>query len=265
MSTALSDLELVCERCDTLAPPRAPRCPRCGLRFSEDETSAVEPSLGTRLARLDAFAHSDAELVLLRGAAEPGSAFPIPRVGATLGRTQGTIRIPGDETLAPLTASFAYRDDLLHVRDEGGPSGVFVRITAQEVLEPGGSFALGDHLLRHGGVVFPPGEAGPSHGAPFPGPGPFLRLETVHFGGSVGRVRLLPFPIRIGRRQGDVVLSGDRFVSARHCALYWDGEKVLLEDSGSTNGTFLRIPPGAARPLRRGDTLRVGQNILRVR
>jgi hypothetical protein len=265
VTTPLSDLELVCERCDTLAPPRAPRCPRCGLRFLEDETATIEPSLGTRLARLDAFAHSDAELLLLRGAAAPGTVFPIPRAGATLGRTRGTIRIPGDETLAPLSASFAYRDHLLYVRDEGGPSGVLVRITSQEVLEPGASFALGDHLLRHGGVVFPPTEAGPRQGAPLSGPGPYLRLETILFGGGIGRVWLLPFPIRIGRRLGDVVLSDDRFVSGRHCALYWDGEKVLLEDLGSTNGTFLRIPRGTPRPLRRGDTLRLGRNILRVR
>jgi len=131
------------------------------------------------------------------------------------------------------------------------------------VLEPGHCFALGDHLLRHGGLVHPPAQPDPRYGAPLPGQGPFLRLETVLLGGGTGRVWVLPFPVRIGRRQGEVHLP-DRFVSARHCALYRDGERVLLEDLGSSNGTYLRIPPDHPWPLRRGDILRLGRNIFRV-
>lgn len=256
MSTLLAELDLVCDRCDALSPPRTSACPRCHVPF---EDAAPSPFL----ARLDSYAGEEAELVILRGQSEQGRILRIPPEGATIGRTEGDVRLLGDETLAPLAARFAYQGGRLFVRDEAGGTGVFVSIGEQVVLEPGHSFALGDHLLRHGGLLLRrPGAD--IQGAPFPGKGPLLRLETLLLGGGVGRVHLLPFPIRIGRRQGEVLLR-DRFVSGRHCALYWDGERVVLEDLGSTNGTFLRLPPRQWHPLRRGDTLRLGRNILQLR
>lgn len=251
----------VCERCRAQLPSDARSCPRCGSLFASEPTPLVESSLGARLARMESFVGEEARLVLLRGSAVPGTTFPIPREGATLGRA-AAIRL-ADETLASDSVAFEYRDDLLFVRDRGSPSGVFVRILSQVVLEPGRCFAIGDHRLRHGGLLEPPSQPPPALGAPWPGPGPLLRLEAVLFGGEAGRIWLLPFPVRIGRQQGEIVLS-DRFVSARHCALHLDGEEVILEDLGSTNGTFVEIPADRPWPLRRGDTLRVGRNIFRV-
>jgi predicted component of type VI protein secretion system len=194
----------------------------------------------------------------------------LPKEGAGLGRSLGTLLLR-DETLSPLAATFSYRDGKLFVRDEGGPSGVLVRMQHQQSIEEGAVFSLGDRIFRFAGVMASPPRQGAAQsaeavrlGSPFPADGTLLRLETLLLGGGAGRVYLLPAPLRIGRVEGDVLLPDDPFVSGRHCALHLHEGEVILQDLGSSNGTFLRIPPGQEHPLRPGDTLRVGRNILRV-
>ncbi|MBI5544712.1 MAG: FHA domain-containing protein, partial [Deltaproteobacteria bacterium] len=41
---------------------------------------------------------------------------------------------PEDPFLSPLHATFHFRDGKLFLRDEGGPSGTFVRIHGPEIL-----------------------------------------------------------------------------------------------------------------------------------
>jgi pSer/pThr/pTyr-binding forkhead associated (FHA) protein len=76
-----------------------------------------------------------------------------------------------------------------------------------------------------------------------------LRLLT----GLVGRR-----PAILGRsRACDLVLVDDS-VSRRHAMVVWDGERIVLSDLGSTNGTFLngrRIMRAEVQP---GDRLRLG-------
>lgn len=75
--------------------------------------------------------------------------------------------------------------------------------------------------------------------------------------------------VRIGAEgDNDLQLSGDEFVSSYHAKVRFDGGLLLIEDSGSTNGTFLnriRLEPGQSRSLRIGDQIKVGESILEVR
>src|ERR1700710_927737 len=61
-------------------------------------------------------------------------------------------------------------------------------------------------------------------------------------------------------------LGGDSEISRVHARVYHDPSgQLMVEDLGSTNGTFVngaRI--GAATPLRAGDQLRVGQTTMTV-
>jgi pSer/pThr/pTyr-binding forkhead associated (FHA) protein len=67
----------------------------------------------------------------------------------------------------------------------------------------------------------------------------------------------------LGRTQGDVTFADDPQVSTRHARVRREGRRWLLEDLGSTNGTYLKIR-GRCR-LETGDVLLCGSQLLRVR
>ncbi len=87
------------------------------------------------------------------------------------------------------------------------------------------------------------------------------------------RVRLLPDGPHIEIDGGSLYLGRDcilavnipvllnRLVSNRHMRIWFDGSRWMLEDLGSTNGTWLRGQRvGAAMPLRLGDIIALGRN-----
>jgi hypothetical protein len=60
--------------------------------------------------------------------------------------------------------------------------------------------------------------------------------------------------------QADIVLQ-DSFASARHARLVPHGDVIVLEDLGSTNGTYLNGEPlRGPQPLHVGDTIRIGDS-----
>jgi pSer/pThr/pTyr-binding forkhead associated (FHA) protein len=56
-------------------------------------------------------------------------------------------------------------------------------------------------------------------------------------------------------------------VSRRHARIQFLNNQYLIEDLGSTNGTFVnrgpRLAPGAKQPLRNGDEIIVGKTFLK--
>ena len=78
-------------------------------------------------------------------------------------------------------------------------------------------------------------------------------------------------PVQCQRLGGPITGQGiksdfptDRFISGKHARLDLSGDtgKVMLTDTGSRNGTFMRI--GGAHELHHGDYLFVGQQLFRV-
>jgi pSer/pThr/pTyr-binding forkhead associated (FHA) protein len=67
----------------------------------------------------------------------------------------------------------------------------------------------------------------------------------------------------LGREVGDIVFTGDPFMSRRHAALNRNPAKdsFTLTDLGSSNGTFLRVRGKVE--LKAGDQLRIGQQLFR--
>jgi hypothetical protein len=60
--------------------------------------------------------------------------------------------------------------------------------------------------------------------------------------------------------EADIVLE-DSFSSSRHARLYPQGDAVVLEDLGSTNGTYLNGEPlEGPQPLHDGDLIRIGDS-----
>lgn len=75
-----------------------------------------------------------------------------------------------------------------------------------------------------------------------------------------------PVTFTIGRREGcDVCLSYDSQVSRDHALLTYDGDTFWLEDTGSTNGTFIEDQQVTGREeLEPGQLFRIGRTWMRV-
>ena len=65
-----------------------------------------------------------------------------------------------------------------------------------------------------------------------------------------------------GRGRGDVEIQlEDPFASSRHARISREGAVVVIEDLGSTNGTYLNDEPlSGPQPLHDGDRIRIGDS-----
>jgi hypothetical protein len=65
----------------------------------------------------------------------------------------------------------------------------------------------------------------------------------------------------VGRGDSVDIQLEDPFASTRHARISWEGSTIMLEDLGSTNGTYLNGEPlrGPA-PLHVGDRIRIGDS-----
>lgn len=265
--------------------PLVARCPRCGAAAGQGAFCAsCGQALGARgtqvMARpaapgrakaqvFGALAPGRAKLVLERGEGYEGATFGLDAEKVEAGRATGAVLFPSDPCLAPHHATFFYRDGALHVRDEGAPGGVYLRLRGLVPLRPGDHFAVGDRLLRYAGPLPPPPPSPPDGtrrlGAPRPA-GAAVVLEEWLEGGGAGRVFVRGGPsVTIGRAGCAVNLGDDPLLSQAHAELLVEaGGGVRLRDLGSWSGTYVRLPPHAERELRDGDTVRMGREVLRV-
>lgn len=100
------------------------------------------------------------------------------------------------------------------------------------------------------------------HRASVPATAPVVLVET---GGPLGlSVDVGATLLTVGRGPGLGLVLDDPAVSEVHCGLALDHGAVVVQDFGSTNGTYVdgrRVAYGAARD---GSTLEVGETVLRV-
>src|ERR1700712_3135912 len=93
-----------------------------------------------------------------------------------------------------------------------------------------------------------------------------LILEIVE-GSEAGRQIPLDSVVDIGREPSlPLHLDEDTQVSRRHARISMQGGQVLVEDLGSTNGTYVNDQPiSAPRTLNPGDKVRIGLTVLELR
>jgi hypothetical protein len=73
-------------------------------------------------------------------------------------------------------------------------------------------------------------------------------------------------PITIGRADSSTLVVADDYVSTNHARLVPRGDAWVLEDLGSTNGTFLdRERVTAATPVPVGTPIRIGKTVMELR
>jgi pSer/pThr/pTyr-binding forkhead associated (FHA) protein len=87
-----------------------------------------------------------------------------------------------------------------------------------------------------------------------------LILEIVE-GDDAGRQTPLEGSIEIGREASTGLHIDDEQASRRHTRVTAEGDHALVEDLGSTNGTYLNeeLLEGP-RPLHPGDRIRIGDS-----
>lgn len=80
------------------------------------------------------------------------------------------------------------------------------------------------------------------------------------------RIRLGAAPISIGRAEDSTLVLGDDYVSTRHARFTPRGDQWLVEDLGSTNGTYLdrtKVTGPTLVPL--GTPVRIGKTVVELR
>jgi pSer/pThr/pTyr-binding forkhead associated (FHA) protein len=78
------------------------------------------------------------------------------------------------------------------------------------------------------------------------------RTYTLHGGSTT-----------LGRSPDNDIVLDDATVSRRHCRVYWREIAYVLEDLTSSNGTYLNRERIQIAFLYSGDTLQIGEQVLR--
>ncbi len=205
-------------------------------------------------------------LVVIKGEGGDGVTYHLSGTTHVVGRSTGDITFPEDVFLCHEHAKFTAQDGRLFVQDLSHTNGVFVRIKRPVPLEHGHLFLVGEQLLEIDSAPLPEYGANADgtyfYGSPRPD-GSFRVMQQLA-GGGVGLVKsAIGNTLSIGREGNDLDFPEDRFISGHHAKLdLSDDAKVLLTDTGSRNGTFVRIK--GAQELFHGDYLFVGQQLFRV-
>jgi pSer/pThr/pTyr-binding forkhead associated (FHA) protein len=92
------------------------------------------------------------------------------------------------------------------------------------------------------------------------------RRLTVTEGPLKGKSYDLGEELTIGRAEKCHIVVDDTYVSQVHARFYANGDTYLVEDLGSTNGTYLnRRRITSPEELSRGDRVKIGKTVLEMR
>jgi hypothetical protein len=104
------------------------------------------------------------------------------------------------------------------------------------------------------------GLGGPPRDGADPARPPKLRVHTAA-GLRAGSAYDLSDGALLGRGDGADIRLEDAFASTRHARLVAEGDVIVLEDLGSTNGTYLNGEPlRGPQPLHIGDRIKIGDS-----
>jgi pSer/pThr/pTyr-binding forkhead associated (FHA) protein len=206
-------------------------------------------------------------LVVIKGEGGDGATYHLRGTNTTIGRSSAEITFSEDPFLSPEHAKFTSQNGRLFVQDVGSANGVFLRIKKPTPLDDGAYLLVGEQLLRLAHRPF--GDGSPNadgtyfYGSPRP-VGEFQVVQCLAGGGEGRTVTAEGSSLSLGREANTMNFPDDRFISGHHARLdaSSDGDHVILTDTGSRNGTFIRLT--GAQELFHGDYLFVGQQLLRV-
>jgi pSer/pThr/pTyr-binding forkhead associated (FHA) protein len=252
------------------APPASPSVPPLGTAAQAGSLPLPPPAAPTGRFAPAALPVAPARLVVIAQDGSPGRDYPLVADHTDIGRDEGNILLPNDPYVSPRHARIQRRGGRHFVQDLDSVNGIFVRLRAPAKLEHGDLVLMGLEVLRFEVVS-----------AADKGYGPATDRETQVFGSPAaprfarlsqrtmeGVTRDTYFLTRdetvIGRESGDIVFTGDPFMSRRHSAISRDPESggFSVRDLGSSNGTYLKIR--GEHEITDGDHIRIGQHLFRL-
>jgi len=92
------------------------------------------------------------------------------------------------------------------------------------------------------------------------------RLVVTHGSLAGTTVSLAQAPVTLGRAPDSTLVLDDDYASSRHARLFPDNGRWLVEDLGSTNGTYLdrhRVTGPTLVPM--GVPIRIGKTVMELR
>jgi pSer/pThr/pTyr-binding forkhead associated (FHA) protein len=260
--------EILCPTCGKAVQPGFAFCGACGTRIAQKPSGATAPVAPPRtvfMAGNAAPAPSAVprgRLILIRPDGSEGGTHPLLDGENMVGRGQAAL-FDADAYLSPRHAALTVTNEGVAIRDLQSLNGVFLKITAEEALESGDIFRIGQELLRFEVISPPQALEDGTEIMGTPNPGFWGRLSVI-----VGRdVDGSAFPlfgesIVLGRERGDILFPEDGYVSGTHSRISLHDERVFLTDLGSSNGTFLRLRHERVVPA--GSFLLMGQQLFRL-
>lgn len=206
-------------------------------------------------------------LVVIKGEGSDGITYHLSGTNHIVGRTQGDIQFREDPFLTPTHAQFTAQDGRLFVKNLSHTNGVFIRIKSPVYLEHEDCFLVGEQLLQILSNPLPDGSPDANGTYAYSSPHPMAKFRVLQHLAGGGEGRMVPAQensLSIGRENNQLNFPKDRFISGRHARLdaASDSHHIILTDTGSRNGTFLRIR--GVQELFHGDYLFIGQQLLRV-
>jgi pSer/pThr/pTyr-binding forkhead associated (FHA) protein len=271
-SDAAAGSALICSSCGNRNPLDTNFCFACGRRLglttpmSADAAVALAAAVHARPSMTSAARAGGSRLVAVRRDGSDGESYALVGEQTDIGRTEGDLRFD-DKHLAERHARIFFRAGQYVITPLESRNGVYIRITGPVELQDGSYILLGKQVLRfetvpdaektlrpaveHGMILF---------GTPLKSPWGRLR-QITSAGTSRDVYHLTRSDLVLGREQGDIVFSDDEFMSRRHALLQFRGNRALLSDQGSSNGTYLRL--AGQHVLEPGQMIRLGDELLR--
>lgn len=208
------------------------------------------------------------DLVLIRSPDLDSVRF-IVKDHSIIGREEGHLIFKDDPYISPVHATLFYKNGSLFIRDENSYNGVYLRLYEPKELAIGENFIAGEQMFslesepQPMSILAMQSDSNTKFFANSAKNTLGYYLTQKLDGGQHGAV--YPFTetsITIGRQGCDVNAPLDRFMSSRHCHVSLINDQVILTDTGSKNGTFVKVQ--GEHQLNEGDYILIGKQLLQV-
>lgn len=249
----------VCSSCHSAVPAAFKFCGVCGSKMADPEPAAAQPASAE-----PAPSSALAMMTLIRPDGSEGGSHELHEGENKIGRLHGEI-FENDGYLSPTHAMLIvdFQNHSALIRDLDSLNGVFVKMTAEEILQTGQIIRIGQELLRFDTIEAPhPLEDGTEvMGSPNPG---YWGKLTVVIGRNIDGAAhpLLGDAVTLGRERGEINFPDDGYVSGLHARIFVQDGNVTLADLGSSNGTFIKVQ--GERPVGNSSFVLLGQQLFRL-